>query len=225
MSPSSNPRNPRSILAKKRARARRDDAGAVIFIVATTLGVLAVMGVYALTATTQDLRAAGNVQRAAQANYVNSYGAIATAEYVNYDNADDIVNRRMLNPNASASAAEKNCISTQRNDPVLFGDERTKSCVRIAAVELKVPWGGQEPFTSQSFTHNTLPGQEIDADVYTELTNPTDAAPPPGYNLDSNFKFVMVTATSFGIVKPRGTIGTETLRQGRGRFIIGPVKR
>lgn len=224
--------------ARRRALARRESSGAVIFIVAMTLGVLAVMGVYALSATTSDLRAAGNMQRGAQANYINSYGAIATAEYITYDNADDIVYRRMLNPNASATSSDRNCISTQKNVAALVGDSRTKSCVRLSAAELRsTSWcgapcagssGTREAFTSQSFTHSVTATQDMKGDVYTELTNPTAAAPPPGYDVNSKLKFVMVTATTYGIVKPVGpvTITTrETLRTGRGRFIIGPIKQ
>lgn len=236
-------RQSRRMLAARRARARRRNAGAVIFIVAMTLGLLAVMGVYALAATTQDIRAAGNIQRATQTNYTSNYAAIATADYVNYANADDIVYRRMLNPDPSATSNDRNCLSTQRNDisNTLYGDTRTKSCVRLSGKEMKLPWcggtpcappsggtpgqvGDREAFTSQSFSHVSNATEGFDGEVYVELTNPTAAAPPAGFDLNSKLKFVMVTATSYGIVKAKGSTA-ETMRSGRGRFIIGPLKQ
>ncbi len=218
-------------LAARRARARRDNGGAVIFIVATTLGVLAVMGVYALSSTTQDIRSAGNMQRATQARFIGDYGAMAAADYINYENADNIVNTRMLNPVAGSSNA--NCISTVRSGPSAFGTNRAKSCVRIAASELKIGWGLREPFTSQSFGHKSTSTDQIDGDVYIEITNPTQAPSPPGYDINLRLKFAMVTATSYGVIKPRGGVagGTvlpgaaDTMQVGRGRLIVGPVSQ
>ncbi|CAN5917725.1 hypothetical protein BH11MYX4_BH11MYX4_13540 [soil metagenome] len=58
------PRNLASRRALARARARRRNAGAVMFIVAVTLGLLAVMGVYGLSATSADIRSAGHMREA-----------------------------------------------------------------------------------------------------------------------------------------------------------------
>ena len=55
--------------ARARARARRRSAGAAMFIVAVTLGLLAAMGVYGLSATAYDIRAAGHGRAAAQVQH------------------------------------------------------------------------------------------------------------------------------------------------------------
>ena len=222
----------RRLSALRRARARRRNAGAVIFIVSMTLGVLAVMGAYALSATTRDLHAAGKVQHGMQAINTTYYTATVAAQHVDYVNADDIINRRMVNPKVGSS--DQACLSNVRNVAATQGDERTKSCVRIGAIltatgykgEFINKWGTRQPFTDQSFQHNATATEVIDTDVYMEFSNPVNFAPPPGYGVssaNSGMRFVMVTTNSFGINKPRGTSGLETVRQGRGRFIIGPI--
>ncbi len=206
--------------ALRRAHARRREGGAVIFVVATTLGVLAVMGVYALGATTDDIHAAGNMRQAIQAQQVGDFGAAAVADWVSYDNADNIVNTRMLNPSTNTSSSDQNCLSTQRNIASVAGSNRTKACVRVSKLELQKTWQNREAFTSQSFGDVNMTG-----DVYLELTNPTQAPAPPGYDVNLRLKFAMVTVTSFGIVKRAGTTRQETMQMGRGRFVIGPVSQ
>jgi hypothetical protein len=226
----------RRLSARRRARARRASGGAVIFICAITLGVLAVMGAYALAAARSDLRSAGSLQRGMQANYAASYSAVAAADYVNFGNADDIIKRRMPNPNASLNSADVNCVSALKNNATTFGDQNSKMCVRLAIIsqgggatpykgELAQPWGGREPFTTQSYQHVATATEALDTDVYIELTNPTNYAPPAGYDLNNKMKFAMVTVTGFGYTKPRGTTNLDTVRTGRGRFIIGPLNQ
>jgi hypothetical protein len=207
--------------AKRRARARRSSDGAVMFVVTTTLGVLAVMGVYALTSATQDIHAAGNMKVAMQAQQVSDFAAVAVADYVTYQNADNIINTRMLNPNATdPNASDHKCLSTQRNVAGTAGSDRAKSCVRISAAELVKSWGNREAFTSQSFGDPL-----IVSDAYIELTNPTPAPAPPGYDVNLRLKFAMLTVTTYGIVQHSATTNAETMQVGRGRFIVGPINQ
>jgi hypothetical protein len=207
--------------AKRRARARRSSDGAVMFVVTTTLGVLAVMGVYALTSATQDIHASGNMRVAMQAQQVADYAAVAGADNITYDNADYIINNRMLHPNSTdITADDHKCLSTQRNVAGTAGSDRAKSCVRITRDDLRKTWSNREAFTSQSFG-NTL----MTADAYVELTNPTPAPAPPGYDVNLRLKFAMVTVTTYGIVSNTATTGAETMQVGRGRFIVGPLNQ
>ena len=66
MKPTSSLSRPRASISH-RARARRQSEGAVMFIVAVTLGLLAAMGVYGLTATQADIKSAGHMREALQA--------------------------------------------------------------------------------------------------------------------------------------------------------------
>lgn len=214
-------------LAKRRARARRRSAGAAMFVVVTTLGLLAVMGMYAMSAATEDIRAASNFRRASQAQAAAEFGAVAAADYITYENADNIVNTRMLNPSANLQASENNCISTQKNQAGVIGSIRAKSCVRITKEELKRNWSLRDPFTSQSFGN-----KELEGDLYIELTNPTQAPPPPGYDVNLRLKFAMVTVSTFGLIRPyegvtKGTLpnASDSMQTGRGRLIIGPLNQ
>lgn len=192
---------------------------------ATTLGLLAVMGVYALSAATEDIRAAGNVKRATQANAVADYGAVGAAEYLVPDKVQWLLKNKFDNPDMSLNSADTNCLSTQRQDPTLPGDPKTtKACYRIPVSELqRLAWGNREPFTTQSFNHNPTVSDQLEGNVVVEITNPVDAPPPPGYGDNLSFKFKMVTVTAFGVTHPRGSSKIDTVRIGRGRFTVGPI--
>ncbi|AKU99417.1 hypothetical protein AKJ09_06081 [Labilithrix luteola] len=213
-------------LAKRRARARKRSDGAVMFVVVTTLGLLAVMGAYALSSTTEDIRASSNYRRSVQAQNTTEMAAVATADYVTFANADNIVNARMLNPSTDLSASENNCLSAQKNQAGVRGTIRAKSCVRITSNELKKNWGDREVFTAQSFGDGDLRG-----DVIIELTNPTQAPPPPGYDINLRLKFAMVSVSTYGIIQINGVstpaqpYNGDSMQVGRGRFIIGPLNQ
>lgn len=213
-------------LAKRRSRARKRSAGAVMFVVVTTLGLLAVMGAYALSSTTEDIRASSNYRRSVQAQSTTDLAAAAAAEYVTFNNADNIVNARMLNPSADTSASENNCLSAQKNQNNVSGSIRAKSCVRITSSELKKNWGDREVFTGQSFGDGELRGE-----VVIELTNPTQAPPPPGYDINLRLKFAMVSVSTYGVIQINGVSSPtqpyngDSMQVGRGRFIIGPLNQ
>lgn len=213
-------------LAKKRSRARKRSDGAVMFVVVTTLGLLAVMGAYALSSTTEDIRASSNYRRSVQAQNTTDLAAAAAAEYVTFTNADNIVNARMLNPSADVYASENNCLSAQKNQVGVKGTIRAKSCVRITSNELARNWGNREVFTGQSFGDGELRG-----DLIIELTNPTQAPPPPGYDVNLRLKFAMVSVSTYGVIQVNGVstpaqpYNGDSMQIGRGRFIIGPLNQ
>jgi hypothetical protein len=157
---------------------------------------------------------------AMQAQQVSDFAAVAAADYVTYQNADNIINTRMLNPNANANASDHKCLSTQQNIATTKGSDRAKSCVRISRDELVKSWGNREAFTSQSFGDPL-----ITADAYIELTNPAPAPAPPGYDVNLRLKFAMLTVTTYGIIQHSATTNAETMQVGRGRFIVGPINQ
>ena len=63
-------------LAKRRSALRRRDEGAVMFIVAMTLAVLASVGVYALAAAATEVRTSGNERQGTQTHYLAEFGVI-----------------------------------------------------------------------------------------------------------------------------------------------------
>lgn len=206
-------------VAKRHARARAREGGAVMFVVVTTLGVLAALGLYGLTATKQDVHAAGNVRQWMQARHAAEFGAVAAADYVTYENADYIINTRMLNPPSDVSSSQRNCLSAQKNLAGLPGSVRAKSCIRVSKDELKLNWNNRAPFTSIGLGDST-----VNSDIYIELTNPMATAPPPGFDLNLRLKFAQVTVTTYGIISPAAA-HYEGMRVGRGRFIVGPLNQ
>ena len=74
-------------LAKRRAGLRRSDDGAVMFIVAMTLAVLASVGVYALAAAATEVRTSGNERQNTQTHYLAQYGVLGAAHELTPGNA------------------------------------------------------------------------------------------------------------------------------------------
>jgi Tfp pilus assembly protein PilX len=67
---------------KRRARRRSRSRGAVIFIVAMTIAVLATIGLYGLTSAATEARSAAYERQAAQTHYLSQYGLEAVTQSV-----------------------------------------------------------------------------------------------------------------------------------------------
>jgi len=92
--PKASESSPRSRALRRsvsRSRARRDSGGAVMFIVVVTLGLLAAMGVYGLSAAQADVRAAGHMREALQAQKAGEHALTMAAETLNPENAGPLV--------------------------------------------------------------------------------------------------------------------------------------
>lgn len=213
-------------LARSRARRRRRSAGAAMFIVAVTLGLLAVMGLYGLSATSADIRAAGHTRETLQAQKTAEHSLVTTAELLTPSKAKELYEAMYGNGNSNT----KNCLST----PAFTGavDRRdAEACKRLTLGEL-----GQQsnmarpPFTTRSFgdvQNNaitaggdglTLGGSATNA-VQVELSNPIDV-PIVGSTTE---KKVQITVTVYTTLRPTPTEPPQTLVTGRGRLTIGPV--
>lgn len=218
-------------LARLRARARRDRGGAVIFIVAMTLAVLAAMGVYALRASSLEMRASGFGRQNAQAHYLSEYGVVAAAETVNSDTAD-----LHLGLMINASRRDTNCISLPNVDLTDVNVALTaKACRRMGAAEIAQQFvtGNQQAFAST----NQFGPFPLTGDFFVELTDPFQQQPPEGYGLDLGMCFTSMTVAAFGVAQPQapggadaGTPGTSYysnvgLELARSRITAGPIRR
>ena len=65
--------------ARQRSARRKESGGAVIFIVAMTLAVLASLGMYALASATNEVKTAGYERQSAQSHYLSEYGILGAA--------------------------------------------------------------------------------------------------------------------------------------------------
>lgn len=209
-------------LALRRARARRHNAGAVMFIVAVTLGLLAVMGIYGLSATSADIRAAGHMREAIQGQKATEAALMLTAETYNPVKAQGLVDRGSSGPTAGTGQGGQatNC----KTAAPYTGNVDTRdaeACVKLDLPAMAIlaapvnPWAS--PFTAQSF------GASVNLPYVTvEVTNPITTTVPAGNSI-TTISYTTVTATIFTQLKPNAGVAAETSLAGRARIIVGPT--
>ncbi len=202
-----------------RWRARRGQRGAVVFIVAMTMALLALMGVYAITNAATEVRSAGYVRQATQAHYLSEYALGAVANHVTSSNADYMVNTLLLGNNSSA-----NCLSVPT---YASASKVSRACWRFSQQELENTWGGRPLLTQYSLGQ---PGVSTMAGTtFAEFTSPVMTQPPAGFDQALGLSFARVTITTGGSVQAGGLdpthVENRTLEMGRGRIIVGPIRR
>jgi hypothetical protein len=225
-------------LAKRRAALRRRDEGAVMFIVAMTLAVLASVGVYALAAAATEVKTSGNERQNTQTHYLAEYGVLGAAREMAGSRA--LFTVKLMK---SAAFLDKNCVSLQ-NVPT-NAPPAMIACVRLGAKELGAGWAvpqAQIPVTqyggtnaSQPYTAGVLPGSfgttPMNGDVFVELTEPMQLSAPARYSTNSDACFAQITTTAVGFTQPvypgvvnvAATYGGEGVETERARLIVGPL--
>ena len=214
-----------------RARARRDSAGAVMFIVAVTLGLLAVMGVYGLSATSSDLRAAGHMREALQSQRAGEAALMMTAETFNPTIAQGLVTQ-MQNGQGQA----QNC-STAAPFTGSVDARAAEACIRLDPDRMVVIANSSNTATPNAWVTDPSParpgfsersfGDVVNRPYITvELTNPVNTEVTIGNS--QTVRYSQLTATVFVRMKsvPSGvdpaTIPAESSILGRGRITVGP---
>ncbi len=220
-------------LAIRRARARRDQRGAAMFIVAMTLTVLASVGAFALAAASSEVKTSGNERQNTQTHYLAEYGIVSAARELTASKAQWYLQAMFAQPDLCPLSLP--AVPSTANIMV-------RACRRIGSAELGsswiqstqivVPYSGLTPFLS-----NVDPGSfgaaPVTGDFFVELTEPTQANAPARYGLDLHFCFIDLTVTSSGITKPVFTGGVDPTTSGfagegtevqRARFVAGPIQ-
>jgi hypothetical protein len=205
--------------ARRRARLRRRSGGAVMFIVAMTLALLAVMGMYGLTATAQDISAAGHMRQAMQAQRAAEFSAMATAETFTPGTAAALV-RVMTDPARSTTGlGAGKCKSITKTPTGLVENRNGEACLVLSEQQMATiaksvnklepttrPFCATAdncPFFMMKDTAVLTPSDGTFGDVReypflrVEATNPVDIPPPPGSGLDGRFTFTQITTTVF----------------------------
>jgi hypothetical protein len=209
--------------ALARARARRRNAGAVMFIVAVTLGLLAVMGVYGLSATSADIRSAGHMREALQGQRAGEAALMMTAETFNPTVAQGLVQQMTdgigqardcstavaYTGNASTRYAEA-CIRLDPNRMTTIANQTNP--LNLWAVSAAP---AQPGFTSQSFG-NVLNQPYINI----EVTNPINTEVTAGNS--QTVRYSQLTVTVLVQLKSASNLPAETAVAGRGRITVGP---
>lgn len=191
-----------------------------MFIVAVTLGLLAVMGLYGLSATSADIRAAGHMREALQGQRAGEAALMMTAETFNPAVAQGLVAQMSLGQgqakDCKTAAAYTGEISTRA----------AEACIRLDPTRMGTiatttnPWvmvGGtaRDGFTNESF--GSVAQQPY---VTVEVTNPINIEVTAGNS--QAIRYTQVTATVLVQMKSSATGAAETAVAGRGRLTVGP---
>ncbi len=206
-----------------------------MFIVAVTLGLLAAMGVYGLTATAVDVRAAGHMRQAAQAQAAAEHAMMITASTFTPASTEGLMRKMLGGTQGGVGIQSLNCRTANPYNASTNGLEKAaQACLAMATKDLFVNVGGtaawptydttrESTFASDSF------GQTVQQPfIRVEVTNPVNIPPPPGNSYGSGMTFTQVTLTTFvqmkGTTSPTAaaTMPPETVAQGRGRLTLPP---
>lgn len=214
------PSRDRLVLARARARRRRTEAGATMFIVATTLALLGAMGVYALTSTASETKSVGYVRQAAQAEHIAMTAVNLAAERIRPDTVQNIIAHASSN-----QYQDKNCRSAT---PYVAGSvSKGQACWRLNPAEIERQLGPSiTVFGPESFSHIGTPG--IQPDFYVEITNPASTAgtvagfqssdPSSGGVGSTNNRLRLTIAGISGHSALAGTVAPEVLVLARGNI-------
>ncbi len=183
-----------------------------MFIVVVTLALLAVMGVYGLTATSNDVKSAGHIRERAQASHAAEFGAAYATEMFDPGNADTILNQ-MINlwniaPN-NVVGAQPCWSANKRTNAVNWIMAKDELCFVVLATgnstiltpqsaQIMVPaWKNIGFFSSDAIGSNSLPGvrsNQLNPFVKVEFTNPV------GVHKGGGKCYVQLTITDYVFV-------------------------
>lgn len=195
-----------------------------MFIVAVTLGLLAVMGVYGLSATSADIRSAGHMREALQGQRASEAALMMTAETFN-DKASELLVGQMTDPVGQARDCKT---ANSYTGNVITRD--SEGCIRLDpsrmvtlanAVTPGAPWvvapaPAQPGFTARSF------GDVTNKPFFSiEVANLVNTEVSAGY--DKKIRFSQLTVSVFTQLKQSAGVAAETLVVGRGRITVGPI--
>ncbi len=204
--------------AKTRAVRRSESAGAVMFIVAMTLAVIAAMGVYALNIASTEVKTAGFVREQTQVHYLSEYGILGATQ------GTQLYVSILQNQQAARLQPDTGCISLW-NVPSTASSQAL-ACKRVGSAEMGGNW--QPSATPIAPWQNNLSeatrgseGLPTSPDFFVEFTDLAQKQAPPGFSLTNGCQFVGLTATSVGISQlTPGSYTSEGLETSRGRIIV-----
>ncbi len=221
--------------AKRRAASRTSSDGAVMFVVAMTITVLAALGAWALQSAALEVRMAGYERQNTQTHYISEYGVLAAMQSLNATFAPAIlpvavtgvngVRAQCLSAptqnNASASCMAKACFRWTSAQSTLNIYNPTSYAYPAAVGPYAIDPSSVTGTTPGSFGLTSMQG-----DFSVELTEPVQGPAQPG---TSGMNFYWVTLTSYGRTQqstsPNNTAlynseGDEILRT---RVLAGPI--
>lgn len=216
------------VLAKRRAARRRLEGGAIMFIVAMTMAVLASVGIYALVAATTEVRMSGNERQSTQTHYLAQYGILGTARQISATIADAYLKLMAASPDTCLSlAAVPPTASPLALQCRRLGGSQEFHQFWSSTVAVTDPYLGTAPY-APSFIPGSFGPTPMLGDFFVELTEPSQE-PAPGY---SNQCADVLTVTSYGFTEPQypliansatAVFGGEGVEVQRARIKAEPV--
>jgi hypothetical protein len=213
-----------------------------MFIVAVTLGLLAAMGVYGLSATAVDVRSAGHMREAAQGQSAAEHVIALTAETFTPGTTGELIRAMQSGTGGSGDVQSTKCstanafnTSTEPNSQY----RAAQACLSWNLTEMENlnkgtpsdplnPWvnmTGTPGVDRSTFSADSFGENPDKAFIRVEVTDPVDIPPPPGTSLNDRYTFTQVTATVFVDMKLATANPADTSVQGRGRLTVGPYFR
>jgi hypothetical protein len=208
-----------------------------MFIVAITLGLLAAMGVYGMTATAMDIRSAGHLREAAQAQSAAEHALMLTAESFTPGTSAEIIKAMQAGKNGAVDIQTTTCTTSNPYNAATNSEYRAaQACLSWTVQEMNRIAQNVNPWTLDTTTGSTFSATSFGdvpqrAYLRVEVTNPVDIPPPPGTGLNDRFTFTQVTVTTFVDMKDAPDVAAAKLKapmsvaQGRGRITVGPYFR
>ncbi len=186
------------LLAKENARRRSREGGAVIFIVAMTLAVLASLGLYALQSASAEVKTSGYSRQNAQSHYLSEYGTLTGVNAMS-GTTGQLYLSMMRNP----TQMDTSCLSLQGVD-MTSASNLTKACRRMGAAELSSAWQSSVPaiVAAQPNVAGSLGPYALTGDFYVEITDPSTGAQMWGIDTRLGLCFQQFTLMAVGITEP-----------------------
>jgi len=218
---------------KRNSRRRARSGGAVIFIVAMTLAVLASLGLYALQSASTEVKTSGYSRQNAQSHYLSEYGTLTGVNAMS-----GTTGQLYLGLMRSATTWDTQCVSLAGVGAT--ASNLTKSCRRMGSAELGTAWGTSiTPIIAATPTvAGSLGPYALTGDFYVEITDPATGAGMWGIDTRLGLCFQSFSLLAVGITEPdqamlatQGVVltptafyGSEGLEMSRARVTAGPMR-
>lgn len=204
-----------------RLRARRDQRGAILFVVAMTIALLGALGVYALGAATSEIRTSGYARQAAQTHYVSEYGTVAMLDAFSPANASYFDAQMLIAP---ATMGCKSAVSPSAPSSTAIAQR----CAKVPQEYFRAAWTGASNGGDQVVLSDSLsPGVSTATPRFTsELTEPITGGFQPGFDVNNGKCFRRYTITTYGQLQNNAANDATTITLGReigrARVTTGP---
>jgi len=221
---------------RARWRARARERGAVVFIVAMTLAVLASLGMFALISASSEVKSAGYERQSVQTHYLAEYGMVAAAQKLGPDYAQAIEAQMRNSTDYNASYARNHCVSLESVPST--ADAPSRECKILRMTDLTQGWTAPFNATPLRAVSGSTPGSlgftALNGFFTVEVTDPVFGQPKAGMAVLGQPLTTMCpvtfTVTTFGATFPNNassnvtqTYGAAGVEQGRGRLTGGPI--